>query len=207
MIMATSKPTIVILPGGCHSPSHYQELIEQLHLANYPTRSSVLPTVNAQNPFATDPGTDVAFIREKLLLPIFEAGNDVLLVMHSYSGIPGSVAAKGWSKSERRSRGQSGGIVGLVYIASLLLHEGDTVVTKAGTEVVSITIADVRSNQVSLSDFSVHALCLQGHSFPSKRKTLLQISCWIRRVLCLDTASIGKNRDIHLQRPYCHILS
>lgn len=167
--MATSKPTIVILPGGSHSPSHYQELIEQLHLANYPTRSSVLPTVNPQNPFATDPGTDVAFIREKLLLPIFEAGNDVLLVMHSYSGIPGSVAAKGWSKSERRSRGQPGGIVGLVYIASLLLHEGDTVVTKAGTEVIIIT-ADVRSNQVSLSDFFVQVLCLQGHSFPSTRK-------------------------------------
>lgn len=149
--MATSKPTIVILPGGYHSPSHYQELIEQLHRANYSTRSSVLPTVNAQNPFAADPATDVAFIREKLLVPVFEAGEDVLLVMHSYSGIPGSVVAKGWSKSERRARGQTGGILGLVFIASVPLHEGESIFTKADGHSVSLAAFDVRHLSFSRS--------------------------------------------------------
>lgn len=150
--MATSKPTIVILPGGYHSPSHYQELIEQLHRANYSTRSSVLPTVNAQNPFAADPATDVAFIREKLLVPVFEAGEDVLLVMHSYSGIPGSVVAKGWSKSERRARGQTGGILGLVFIASVPLHEGESIFTKADGHSVSLAAFDQEAGTSTIPD-------------------------------------------------------
>lgn len=60
----------------------------------------------------------------KLLAPLLEVGKDIVLVMHSYGGPPGSVAARGQSKTERKSRGLKGGVIGLVFIAALLAPEG-----------------------------------------------------------------------------------
>ncbi len=57
-----------------------------------------------------------------------EAGEDAVIVMHSDGGIPGSGAATGSSKAERRSRGLQGGVVGLVFIFALLAKEGQSVV-------------------------------------------------------------------------------
>ncbi len=128
------KPTIVLIPGAWHSPSHYHELILRLHKAGYATQCLRLPSVNP------DPGTaeqadvanDIAFTREKILLPLVdEAGEDVVVVMHSYGGIPGSGAARGLSKVERRSRGLQGGVVGLVFIAAFPAKEGQSLVSLA----------------------------------------------------------------------------
>ena len=50
---------------------------------------------------------------------------DVIIVMHSYSGVPGSVAVKGLSKGERKADGKDTGVIGLIYIAALLAKGGD----------------------------------------------------------------------------------
>lgn len=121
--MALPKPTIVIVPGAFHSPPHYGELIAQLHQAEWPTMCLALPSLNPSNPHNADVAGDSAFVRERMLLPLLEAGKDVLLVMHSYGGIPGSCAAKGLSKSERSSQGHTAGIFGIVYIAAILVGE------------------------------------------------------------------------------------
>ncbi|KAL9583413.1 MAG: hypothetical protein Q9212_002720 [Teloschistes hypoglaucus] len=52
--------------------------------------------------------------------------------MHSYSGGPGSMAAKGLSVAERRNRGQPGGIVGLIFLAAFVAHDGQTLVSGSG---------------------------------------------------------------------------
>ena len=43
--------------------------------------------------------------------------------MHSYSGAPGSMAARGLSVEERRRAGLKGGVQGLIYICGLLVKE------------------------------------------------------------------------------------
>ncbi|MCJ1471353.1 hypothetical protein MMC07_010001 [Pseudocyphellaria aurata] len=121
--MALSKPTLVIVPGAFHSPSHYGELIARLHQSEWPTLCLALPSLNPSDPHQADVAGDSAFIRERMLLPLLEAGKDILLVMHSYGGIPGSCAATGLSKSERASQGHEAGIVGIVYIAAILSGE------------------------------------------------------------------------------------
>lgn len=123
MTMALTKPTIVIIPGAFHSPSHYDELITRLHRAEFPILCLALPTLNPQNPHTANVAADTAFIREKMLLPLLEAGKDILLVMHSYGGIPGSCAAKGLSKGKRSSQDHTAGIFGIVYIAAIMTGE------------------------------------------------------------------------------------
>jgi hypothetical protein len=53
-----------------------------------------------------------------------DAGKDVILVMHSYGGVPGSAAAKDLSKEERAKESKPGGIVRLVYLAAFPIEEG-----------------------------------------------------------------------------------
>ncbi len=68
------------------------------------------------------------YIREKMILPILEhEERDVILVMHSYSGVPGSAAALGLGKKERMAQGKKAGVIGQVYFAAILHKGGDEV--------------------------------------------------------------------------------
>lgn len=104
----------------------------RLHETGYPTLSLNLPSIDSQEPKKIEAATDVVFIREKMLLPLLEDGKDVVLVMHSYGGLPGGAAAKGLSKSERESQGLAGGVIGLVFLAAFLAREGDSLVSALG---------------------------------------------------------------------------
>lgn len=68
---------------------------------------------------------DTSFVLENSLLPLIEGeGKDVVLVMHSYGGIPGSGAAKGFGKAARKMAGRKGGVIGLVHVSGFVLPEG-----------------------------------------------------------------------------------
>ena len=125
-------PTIVIVPGAWHSPSHYLELTSRLGIAGFETVCLFAPSLNPADPQTADVATDAAFIREKALLSLIQQSKDILLVMHSYGGSPGSAAAKGRSKSECHCRGHRGGIVGFVYISALLADEGISMLSAIG---------------------------------------------------------------------------
>lgn len=132
-------PTIAIIPGAFHTPSHFSSLCAQLKKAGYDTASVQVPSVDPPTAAAAavaTPSNDALFIREKLLLPLIEEeGKDVVLLMHSYGGIPGSGSAVGLSKKERERerevRGEKekkkGGLVGLVFVTAYVAREGQTV--------------------------------------------------------------------------------
>lgn len=120
----SSKPTVVIVPGACHTPQHFASLTACLHRAGFSVVCKQLPSVDPpkhERPGMTD---DVAFMQQQLLQPLVDKGEDVLLVCHSYAGYPGGAAALGYSKKERTVKGQAGGIIGLVFIAAVLVYEG-----------------------------------------------------------------------------------
>ncbi|KAL0019851.1 hypothetical protein WJX79_008587 [Trebouxia sp. C0005] len=52
--------------------------------------------------------------------------------MHSYGGCPGAAAAQGLSAKDRAADGKTGGIIGLIFIAAFLLHQGDCVFNGVG---------------------------------------------------------------------------
>lgn len=126
------KPCIVIVCGAWHSTLHYNGLIVLFQQAGYQVSSQKLPSVNPDVPANHTSSTDAAFIRERLLLPLVKDGTDVLMVMHSYGGCPGAAAAKGLSTKERKADGKTGGIIGLIFIAAFLLHQGECVFNCVG---------------------------------------------------------------------------
>jgi hypothetical protein len=52
-------------------------------------------------------------------------GAIVILVMHSYSGVPGSAAALGLGKTERIAQGKKAGVIGQIFYAAMLQKGGD----------------------------------------------------------------------------------
>lgn len=130
--MVHPNPTVVVIPGAWHSPWHYERILALFVKANYPVSCLRLPSVGAADPASIMISTDIAFIREKLILPLIEEGKEVVLVMHSYGGAPGAAAAKGLSKIEVGADGKAGGIVGLIFLCAALADEGDSLLSQRG---------------------------------------------------------------------------
>jgi pimeloyl-ACP methyl ester carboxylesterase len=116
------KPTFVCVPGAWHTPSAYGALQTILKSHGYEYILISLPSVGCK-PVTYDFSEDVAIIR-KTITDLVDEGKDVIPVLHSYGGMPGSQALEGLGKDERNSRGLAGGVVRLVYVMAMMLPEG-----------------------------------------------------------------------------------
>ncbi|CAG8958219.1 hypothetical protein HYFRA_00000573 [Hymenoscyphus fraxineus] len=114
-----SKPTIVMFVGAFHQKEHLKLLLPLLENQGYKFISETLETVDKRNNTRTD---DIAQ-KDRIFTPLFKEDKDVVLVVHSYAGIPGSAAIKGLSKAESASNGLLGGIIGVVYESAFIPQE------------------------------------------------------------------------------------
>lgn len=118
-----SKPTIVGVPGAWHSPEVYTKVFDILNHHGYPTVGVSLPSVGAKVPHTSFDG-DVKAIRDCLEKLVIDEEKDVILVTHSYSGMPGVEAPVGLGKEQRKAEGKKGGVVRMVFIMSYAMPEG-----------------------------------------------------------------------------------
>lgn len=124
--MAMPKPTVLLIPGLWHTPEYFNALRIVLEKHSYETISRQLPSVDCDDPSNHSAQSDADFIRSQLLLPLLDNHKRVVVVMHSYGGMPGSAAAYALSEEERSKEGLKGGVVGLVYIAAFVVPAGKT---------------------------------------------------------------------------------
>lgn len=116
-------PTIVIVPAACQIPAHYQPLASALRNANFPVAVIPLPSVGA-SPGLKNFDEDVAAIC-KVVNSLVDDGNEVVVLLHSYGGLPGSAAMKGLGAKDRLRDGEKGSVKRLVYVSSYALMEGE----------------------------------------------------------------------------------
>lgn len=129
---ADRNPVIALVPAAWHAPVHYRAYTDQLEANGYTISTRRLPSCDSSNPAAESVGRDAEFIRSVLLMPFINAGREVVVIMHSYSGGPGAMAAKGLSIPERRAAGKPGGIIGLIFISAFLAEEGQSLLSASG---------------------------------------------------------------------------
>jgi pimeloyl-ACP methyl ester carboxylesterase len=63
---------------------------------------------------------DDAALIAKVAEELADQGKDVILIGHSYGGVPISQSPKGLVKEERKAQGKPGGIVRLAYMTCLV---------------------------------------------------------------------------------------
>ena len=125
MTQENTKPTVLFIPGAWLPPSAYSAFLHAVRNAGYPTECASYPSFDPKDSVHVDAATDTSYILKNYLIPLIEIeGKDVVIVMHSYGGIPGSGAAIGLGKATRKQEGRKGGVVGLVHSSGFVLSEG-----------------------------------------------------------------------------------
>ncbi|KAK3374772.1 Alpha/beta hydrolase fold-1 [Podospora didyma] len=113
------KPVFVLLHGAWHSPSCWNKLIAALSSAGY---SAVAPALPSSGSATKDWSQDVEVIRNTVGDLVKE--QDIVVVMHSFSGMTGGTALEGFDKASCAANGLKGGVIRLVYIVAFLVPEG-----------------------------------------------------------------------------------
>ncbi|KAF2274217.1 alpha/beta-hydrolase [Westerdykella ornata] len=120
-----AKPQIVLVPGAWHTPDCFDIITEKLKAHGYTVHSLQMPAVGRDDNPVKDLEEDYAALREVVNRAIGE-GNDVVVVPHSWAGIPVTGGLSGFGKKKRQELGLPGGIVKCAYIASLIIPEGQS---------------------------------------------------------------------------------
>ena len=131
MASSSSKPTIVIVPSSFTSPDFYDIFLNKLSSHGYGGVALNMPSIGEKPATMTDDAAEVARVTSELA----DRGKEVILISHSYGGVPASEGAKGLGKKEREAAGKKGGISALLYVTALLVEPGASLVSTMGDAV------------------------------------------------------------------------
>jgi surfactin synthase thioesterase subunit len=119
-----ANPALVIVPGSFAPTKMYDEFVESLKSHDIKTIVINTPSVGRKEgrPPATmsDDAQEISNVVSKLL----DEGEQVVLMTHSYGGIPGTESLKTISRKARESEGKEGGVDKIVYLTSVVLQPG-----------------------------------------------------------------------------------
>ncbi|KAH9219213.1 Alpha/beta hydrolase fold-1 [Leptodontidium sp. 2 PMI_412] len=126
----SARPTLIFLPGAWHSPSVYDAVISKLTTYGYSCQALPLQAIVGR-PAVTSLQPDIDALNTTVLAQV-EAGKDVIVVGHSWSGMIVGGALEGLSKTAREKEGKHGGVVKLAYIAAFVPLEGVSLIQTFG---------------------------------------------------------------------------
>ncbi|KAF2160578.1 hypothetical protein M409DRAFT_59835 [Zasmidium cellare ATCC 36951] len=125
-----SNTTIIFVPGAWHPASCWDKVAKHLEQAGFNTDLVDLPSVGPPEHLkGFEP--DVEEVRRHVIAA-GDAGQKVVLVCHSYGGLPTTQSVEGLDLKTRQTRGQPGGIVHLVYCCSFVIPEGESLIGAFG---------------------------------------------------------------------------
>lgn len=137
--------TVILAHASCFTPSHYRSLVNHLVRPTTTFTCPQLPTSSPTSlslgfPFHYDapppptgyPATadDATTLRLAIEEAVETRGHDALVVAHGEAGVAATEAVSGlkalW-KRERATRGERGGVLGVLYAGAFLLNKGESV--------------------------------------------------------------------------------
>ena len=182
------KPTILLVPGAWHPPTCWAPLTTSLINHGYKTLPITTPTVgNLSVPF----NSDVAAIRN-VITAESELGNDVLLVAHSYGGVPSCCAVEGLTKADL----SQGGVVGMVFVTSWMLDSDESILENAIVDRDTASQSRAKSNDahevfkarggpatvfyddLSEAEQERHVALLQPHKYETVLESEVSYAAW-----------------------------
>lgn len=114
-----TKPGIVLVTGAWHVPEHFAVLQHALEARGYETYAPRLPTLGSTSLTWKD---DAAAIQQAVVKRMDE-GKEFIIAAHSYGGVPGCAATKGYTVHDRSKAGKKGGFRAVLFIAAFAIPE------------------------------------------------------------------------------------
>lgn len=137
----TAKPTLIFAPGAWYPPTAFKPVIEKLNTHGYTSYTVAFPSIQ-QTPAVEDLQADIIAVRS-LVEAEANAGKDVVIVSHSWSGLPVNSALDGLSKGDREKEGKTGGVIRLVFISAFIPEVGQSLIGAFGGNPPDWYIRDV----------------------------------------------------------------
>ncbi|KAL6718685.1 hypothetical protein ACLMJK_002919 [Lecanora helva] len=131
MTSTPPRPTVLLVPGGWHRPSAYQDLTDRLLSDSFPIRPLQNPSLNSSAKGLLD---DIANVRAALQQLVEHEGKEVVVLLHSYGGLPGVFGVTGFGRIERQKSGKTGGVAGVVCMCTTVLPAGVSQVNAKGRD-------------------------------------------------------------------------
>ncbi|KAJ5970115.1 uncharacterized protein N7479_000033 [Penicillium vulpinum] len=122
----TGSTTFLFVPGAWHSPDCFDQVVQRLEAVNYKTDKVYLPSVGPTEHYLSF-DTDVAQIRTQIEQAA-DAGQEVVVIVHSYGGLPANEAIKDLDIKTRQQNGLVGGVTHPFFCASFVIKEGDSLI-------------------------------------------------------------------------------
>lgn len=115
------KPAVVVVPGSFSRVSVYANFVARLHDDGY-DRIEVVPLQSAgkRDPKPAATMEEDAEAIQAAVENVSDEGYDVLLMAHSYGGIPATQSIKGLTKKDRAAQGKPGGIIRVLYTTAIV---------------------------------------------------------------------------------------
>ena len=129
------KPTVLIVPGSFSPLVLYTGIVDYLKYYGYEVEFAHYPSIGRRDPLPPATMEDDAAFVSSVVAKLADEGKSILMVTHSYGGIPGTEGSKSLSMQERTVAGKPGGIVRILYITSLVARVGESLVDLMGSQV------------------------------------------------------------------------
>ncbi|KAI1263437.1 alpha/beta-hydrolase [Xylariaceae sp. FL1019] len=148
MTNAIQSLVFLLAHGSWHNPNMYDPLAQALAQQDYSLITPALPSMALDAPanrtyWDADAATLLAAAE-----PLFEQGTEVVLVGHSYGGIPATVATRGQGVAERKAAGLTGGFRHIVFLCAFALEaQGLSLLDQLGGEPLSWQTIDEDENE------------------------------------------------------------
>ena len=172
----SKSTTIIFVPGAWHTPDAFSQVASILESKGYNTELISLASVGPKT-HLKDFQPDVKLIRDAITRAA-DANQKVILVGHSYGGIPMTEAAHNLSYITRRSQGHEGGVTHLFYMCSFIIPADKSLIEAFGgndlpwfnisedrTEVNPDTPEKIFYNDMSEDEVKKWVGRLQPHSY------------------------------------------
>ena len=135
-----ANPTIIIAHCAFHQAAHYETFTTSMNEAGFSrVHTSQLPSaghIPPEDAFTKEVTVLLQAIASELL-----AGNDVMVLAHSYGGIPVTEALIEIGKDVK---GEAGKILGIVFVAAMMPDDGENLATAMKTGVAPWVKIEVR---------------------------------------------------------------
>ncbi|KAI1762507.1 alpha/beta-hydrolase [Hypoxylon sp. FL1150] len=128
-------PSILFIPGSFAPAEFYDNIVNAVTAKGHEMKALHYPSIGLKTgPQREGPPTmydDAAFIANEISR-LSDDGKEVMLVAHSYGGIPATESLRGLTKDERQKQGKPGGVVRVAYMTVLLPAVGSSAADMLG---------------------------------------------------------------------------
>jgi hypothetical protein len=121
--MSIQKPSIVLFPGAWHQASCMSAFTKTLGDEGFDAHAFTLASVGDASKSMRDDEDGM----RKAILSVLDTGKDVLFIVHSYAGFPCAGVLAELAKANRVADGLQNGIIGVIYLASFIPLEGQSI--------------------------------------------------------------------------------